>query len=75
MPIENDGSEYSFGIDNKQRSVAQGAERAPKGKPVDDRKQIDWMDLDSGSPQVGSIGELKMRFGDLLFVGSGNLVT
>ena len=73
MPIENHGREFAFAANNKQCSVAQGAERAPLGKPHDDRKPINWMDLESGSPPVRSIGELKMRFNGEDYVGSGNL--
>ena len=72
--VQNRGSEFAIGANNKQYSVAQGAEGAPLGKPVDDRKPINFKDSDSGSPLVRSIGELKMRFGDTMEgVASGNL--
>ena len=56
MPIEDDGSEFAFAANNKQCSVAQYAEAAPLGKLVDDRKPINWLDPDSGSPLVSCIG-------------------
>ena len=73
MPIENDGLEFAVGANNKQCSIAQCAEGAPLGKADDDREPINWLDSDSGSSRVTTIGELKMRFGDKTYVGSGNL--
>ena len=40
---------------------------------VDDRKPINWKDLNSAIRQVQTIGEVKMRFDDKVYVGSGNL--
>ena len=44
ISIEDQGLEFAFGVNNKQISVAQVEEGAPEGKPVDDRKPINWKD-------------------------------
>ena len=40
---------------------------------VDNRKPINWKDLNSATIQVQTIGELKMKIGGNTYVGSGNL--